>query len=209
MAKEEPIRVLIADDHPVVSEGLAAMIDRRPDMQVVGAVEDGQSAVDFFRAHRPDVVLMDLRMPRLGGVDAINAIRALEPRARIIILTTYDGDEDIYRGLQAGARAYLLKDTPRNELLDTIRAVYAGQRHIPPSIAARLSKRMTMPELTKRELDVLRLIVDGKSNREIGQNLGITEGTVKAHVNSILRKLDVEDRTQAATVALRRGIVRL
>ncbi len=209
MAEDQIIRILIADDHPVVREGLAAMINRRPDMQVIGEVADGQAAIDFFRLHRPDLILMDLRMPGTGGVEAISAIRAAAPDARIIILTTYDGDEDIYRGLQAGARAYLLKDTPRGELLDTIRAVHAGQRHIPAQIAARLAERVTMPDLTERELDVLRLIVDGKSNREIGQALNITEGTVKAHVNSILGKLGVDDRTQATTEALRRGIVHL
>lgn len=203
------IRVLIADDHPVVREGLAAMLNRRPDMEVVAEVGDGKTAVAAYAEHQPDIVLMDLRMPQMGGVASIQAIRADYPDARIIVLTTFDGDEDIFRGLEAGARAYLLKDTPREELLDTIRAVHAGHRRIPPDIAAKLADRMLTPDLTPREMDVLRLIVAGQSNREIGQSLAITEGTVKAHVNNILGKLNVNDRTQAVTEALRRGLVHL
>lgn len=209
MMTADAIRVLIVDDHPVVREGLAAMIDRRADMTVVATAENGQTAVERFHTHQPDVTLMDLRMPELGGVDAIRAIRGDFPQARIIVLTTYDGDEDIYRGLQAGARAYLLKDTPRAELLDTIRAVAAGQRRIPPEVAAKMAERMLEPELTPRELEVLELIVAGQSNREIGLALSITEGTVKAHVNNLLGKLGVADCTQAVTAALRRGIVHL
>jgi two-component system, NarL family, response regulator len=203
------IRVLIADDHPVVREGLAAMINRRPDMVVVAEVVDGKTAVQAYAQHQPDVVLMDLRMPEMGGVVAIAAIRADDPEAKIILLTTFDGDEDIFRGLQAGAKAYLLKDTPREALLDAIRAVHAGQKRIPPEIAARLAERMLQPELTAREMEVLGLIVAGQSNREIGQALAITEGTVKAHVNNILSKLSVSDRTQAVTEALRRGLAHL
>ena len=207
--KETQIRVLLVDDHPVVREGLAAMLNRRPDMTVIGEVENGRKAVDFFQEDQPDVTLMDLRLPEIGGVEAIRRIREQFPEARVIILTTYDGDEDIYRGLQAGAKAYLLKDTPREELLDTIRAVHAGQKRIPPEVAVKLTDRMMGPELTKREMDVLRLIVAGKSNREIGADLNITEGTVKAHVNNLLGKLGVSDRTQAVTESLRRGLVRL
>ncbi|HET7077103.1 MAG TPA: response regulator transcription factor [Chloroflexia bacterium] len=210
MSKEGAIRVLIADDHPVVREGVAAMIERRPDMTVVGEAATGREAVAAYRAARPDVVLMDLRMPDMTGVEAIGAIRGEFPGARIIVLTTYDGDEDIYRGLQAGARAYLLKDAPRDDLLDAIRAVHAGQSRIPPAVAARLAERVLAgPELTARELEVLRGIVAGRSNKEIGASLGISEGTVKAHVNSILGKLGVADRTQAVTTALQRGIVHL
>jgi two-component system NarL family response regulator len=210
MSKEGAIRVLIADDHPVVREGVAAMIERRPDMTVVGEAATGREAVAAYRAARPDVVLMDLRMPDMTGVEAIGAIRGEFPGARIIVLTTYDGDEDIYRGLQAGARAYLLKDAPRDDLLDAIRAVHAGQSRIPPAVAARLAERVLAgPELTARELEVLRGIVAGRSNKEIGAALGISEGTVKAHVNSILGKLGVADRTQAVTTALQRGIVHL
>jgi two-component system NarL family response regulator len=210
MSKEGAIRVLIADDHPVVREGVAAMIERRPDMTVVGVAATGREAVAAYRAARPDVVLMDLRMPDMTGVEAIGAIRGEFPGARIIVLTTYDGDEDIYRGLQAGARAYLLKDAPRDDLLDAIRAVHAGQSRIPPAVAARLAERVLAgPELTARELEVLQGIVAGRSNKEIGAALGISEGTVKAHVNSILGKLGVADRTQAVTTALQRGIVHL
>lgn len=203
------IRVLIVDDHPVVREGLAAMIERRQDMTVVGEASDGQEALALFRAYRPDVTLMDLRMPGMGGVETIGAIRAEFPDARIIVLTTYDGDEDVYRGLQAGAMAYLLKDAPREELLEAIRAVHGGQMRIPPDVASKLAERIMGPELTAREMDVLRLIVAGKANREIGAELSITEGTVKAHVNNILGKLGVSDRTQAVTTALRRGLVQL
>ncbi|MGQ0603451.1 MAG: response regulator [Anaerolineales bacterium] len=204
-----PLRILLADDHAVVREGLAAMISRRADMQVVAEAENGQRAVELARQHQPDVILMDLRMPVMGGVEAITHIRAEQPEARIIVLTTYDGDEDIYRALHAGAGAYLLKDTPRDELLDAIRAVHAGQKRIPFEVAAKLADRLTAYPLTPRELDVLRLIVAGKSNKEIGAALTIAEGTVKIHVNSLLGKLGVADRTQAVTEALRRGIVHL
>ena len=209
-AKAGAIRILIADDHPVVREGVAAMIERRPDMTVVAEAATGREAVAAYRAAQPDVVLMDLRMPEMTGVEAIGAIRGEFPGARIIVLTTYDGDEDIYRGLQAGARAYLLKDAPRDELLDAIRAVHAGQSRIPPAVAARLAERVLAgPQLTPRELEVLRGIVAGRSNKEIGAALSIGEGTVKAHVNNILGKLGVNDRTQAVTTALQRGIVHL
>lgn len=209
MTTPVPIRILIADDHPIVREGLVALINRRPDMQVVAEVSDGRAAVQAFEEHRPDVTLLDLRMPEMGGVEAIETIRRQQPEARIIVLTTFDGDEDIYRAIQAGARAYLLKETPRQELLETIRAVHAGQRRIPAEVAARLAGRLLTPDLTPRELTVLQQLVAGKSNREIGLALGITEGTVKVHVNNILAKLDVSDRTQAVTEALRRGIVHL
>jgi two-component system NarL family response regulator len=206
---DAPIRILIADDHAVVREGLAAMIQRRSDMRVVAEAENGQRAVELARQHQPDVILMDLRMPVLGGVEAIAQIRAQQPQAHIIVLTTYDGDEDIYRALQAGARAYLLKDTPRDELLDAIRAVHAGQKRISPEAAAKLTERLTAPELTPRERDVLKLIVAGRSNKEIGLALHIAEGTVKIHTNNLLGKLGVADRTQAAIEAVKRGLVRL
>lgn len=201
------IRVLIVDDHPVVREGLAAMINRRPDMEVVAEAGNGREAVDFCRRLGPDVTLMDLRMPMMGGVEATRAIRRDSPDARIIVLTTYEGDEDIYRALQAGARAYLLKDAPREELLQAIRTVDAGQRHLPPFVAGRLAEHLAGNDLTAREQEVLELIVAGKSNREIGADLSITESTVKVHVNSILGKLGVHDRTQAVTTALQRGLV--
>lgn len=206
---EKKIHILLVDDHPVVREGVAAMINRRPDMTVVGEASTGREAVTLFEQLRPDVTLMDLRLPELNGVEAITTIRASHPHAKVIILTTYDGDEDIYRGLQAGAMAYLLKDTPRPELLDTIRAVYAGQKRIPPEVAAKLAERMFAQELTGRERDVLAWVSKGLSNKEIGERLAITEGTVKTHINSLLAKLGVQDRTQAVTEALRRGILHL
>jgi two-component system NarL family response regulator len=206
---EQPIRILIADDHPVVRQGLVALINRQPGMLVVAEAATGREAVDAFQAHQPDVALIDLRMPDADGVEAITRIRALFSGARLIILTTYDAEEDIYRGLRAGAMAYLLKDAPPQELLDAIRAVANGQKRIPPVVAAKLAERMMNPELTLREHDVLRLIVAGQSNKEIGGSLTISEGTVRTHVQSILSKLGAQDRTQAVTIALRRGLVRL
>ena len=207
--KENPIRILITDDHPVVREGLAAMIERRPDMTVVGEAGNGLEAVERFRSCQPDVALMDLRMPEMDGVEAITAIRREFPAARIIVLTTFDGDEDIYRGLRAGARGYLLKDAGREGLLEAIRAVHAGQSWIPPDVASKLAERVTGPDLTAREMDVLSLLAEGRSNQAIAALLFISEATVKTHVNSILTKLGVADRTQAVTTALRRGIVHL
>lgn len=209
MSTNTPIRVLIADDHFVVRTGLGTLINSESDMTVVAEAADGKQAVDLYRTARPDVVVIDLRMPVMNGIEAISAILKEFPDSRIIVLTTYDGDEDIYRALQAGARSYILKDTVGDELTDTIRAVYAGQRRIPAAVAARLAERMPRSELTPRELEVLHLIVQGKSNKEIGAALFVTEGTVKIHVNNLLGKLGVTDRTQAATAALQRGIVHL
>ena len=203
------VRVIIVDDHPIVREGLQAVICDQPDMVVVGQAATGVEAIALVVTQRPDVVLMDLRMPELNGVEAIAAIRAQWPDAHVIVLTTYDGDEDIYRALQAGARGYLLKDTPRADLLETIRAVARGQTRIPPEVAARLVTRMGAPGLTEREIDVLRLMARGRSNKMIGAELQISEGTVKFHVNNILGKLGAEDRTQAVTAALQRGIIHL
>ena len=209
MTKSNPIRLLIVDDHLVVRMGLRSMIDSQSDMEVVAEAANGNEAVQLYREHQPDVVLLDLRMPQLNGVEATVAIREQFPQALIIVLTTYDGDENIYRALQAGAHAYLLKDIPREEFLQAIRAVHHGEYCIPPAVGARLAQRMPQDELSSRELEVLKLIVEGMSNKEIAATLAITESTVKNHVNSLLSKLKVKDRTQAATTALRRGIVTL
>ncbi len=203
----QPLRILVVEDHHVVRQGLIALLRTVPDMDVVAEAADGNQAVELFRRHKPDVTIMDLRLPGMSGVDAITAIRKEFPAARIIVLTTFDGDEDIYRALQAGARGYLLKDMFGDELMDAIRTVHAGKTRIPPAVAQRLAERMGGPSLTARELDVLKLIVAGKSNKEIGYELTISEATVKSHINSILSKLAVSDRTQAATTALQRGIV--
>jgi len=204
-----PIRLLIADDHLVVRMGLRSMIDTQRDMTVVAEAANGQEAVERYREHHPDIALMDLRMPRMSGVEATAAIRNEFPHALIIVLTTYDGDENIYHALHAGAHAYLLKDIPRVEFLGAVRSVYAGEYCIPPAVAARLAQRLPRAELSHRELEVLKLIVEGMSNKEIASALAISESTVKNHVNSLLSKLKVNDRTQAATSALRRGIVTL
>ncbi len=204
-----PIRILVVEDHHVVRQGLVALVKTVPDMIVVAEAADGKQAVDLFRQHQPDVTIMDLRLPVMTGVEAITEIRRQFPAARIIVLTTFDGDEDIYRALQAGARGYLLKDMFGEELMDAIRTVHEGKTRIPPVVAQRLAERIGGQSLTGRELDVLRLIVAGKSNKEIGGELGISEATVKTHINNILSKLGVSDRTQAATTALQRGIVHL
>lgn len=203
------IRVLIADDHPVVRQGLATMVKYESDLELVGEASNRQEAVELFRLYQPDVALVDLRMPKMNGVEAISTIHNEFPEARVIILTTYDGDEDIYRGLQAGAKAYLLKDAPCEELLAAIRTVYKGQSHIPTVVGAKLAERINHPKLSPRELDVIRLMTQGKSNREIGEVLCISEGTVKFHVNNILSKFQVHDRTQAVIMALKRGITSL
>jgi len=197
------------EDHHVVRQGLVALIKSVDDMEVVAEAADGRQGVDLHRKHRPDVTIMDLRLPVLGGVEAIEEIRKATPNARVIVLTTFDGDENIYRALQAGARGYLLKDMFGEELMDAIRAVHAGKTRIPAVVAQRLAERMRGPELTSREMDVLRLIVGGKSNKEIGGALHISEATVKTHINNLLGKLGVADRTQAATTAIQRGIVEL
>jgi len=209
MKKKNALRVLVADDHPVVREGLAALINRRPDMAVVAEASTGQEAVEQFLLHRPDVALLDLRMPEMDGVEVIAAIREQVPTARLVVLTTYADEEDIHRSLRAGARGYLLKDAPRDELLDCVRAVHDGQTVIPPAIALKLASRLRATELTPRELDVLRLLATGQSNKQIAAALFIAEGTVKIHVNALLRKLEAADRTGVVTLALKRGLLRL
>jgi DNA-binding NarL/FixJ family response regulator len=201
-------RLLVVDDHPVTREGLVSILGAEPEMEVVGQVGDGRAAIEAFRRLRPDVTLVDLGLPVLSGLDAIRSIRSEAPDARIVVLTAHDGDEDVYRALQAGALAYLLKDAGREQLLTAVRRARQGQRHLPATVAERLAERVGGNELTDREQDVLAQIVEGRSNREIGDTLGITESTVKAHMNRILAKLGVKQRTEAAAVAIRRGLVR-
>ncbi|MEB3359617.1 MAG: response regulator transcription factor [Synechococcales bacterium] len=209
MTSPPPIQVLIADDHPPLREGLSALLARQSDIQVIATAADGEEAIAQYRHHRPDVLLLDLRMPKRDGVDVVTAIRAEFPDACIIVLTTYGGDEDIYRALRAGARGYLLKDVPCQEIFEAIRKVHQGQRYIMSEVAQILSERFQGSELTEREMEVLKLLVKGKSNREISEALCIVEGTVKYHVRNILEKLGAGDRTQAVTIALKRGLARL
>jgi two-component system NarL family response regulator len=209
MSQSTKIRVLIVDDHSLVAEGLANIINYDPEMTVVAQAGNGQQAIELYREHQPDITLMDLRMPGMGGVEAIIAICTEFKSARIIVLTTYDGDEDIYRGLQAGAQGYLLKDAKPNELLNVIRVVHSGQQYVSPAVGRKLVERMNNPVLSERELDVLRLMAQGLSNQDIGSALTIGESTVKSHVTRILNKLGVSDRTQAILVAVKRGLVSL
>jgi len=208
-AKKERIRILIADDHSVVREGLVSLVKRKSDMVVVGEASNGREAVQLWKEHRPDVTLLDLRMPELDGVGAIKEIRELDENAHIVVLTTYDGDEDIYRAIKAGAKAYLLKDTARDALVETVRRVHAGETYLPPQLAAKLAERVSGEALSPREIDVLQRMAVGKSNKEIGAELFISEGTVKTHIKSIFSKLDVVSRTEAVATATRRGLIQL
>jgi DNA-binding NarL/FixJ family response regulator len=204
------IRLLIVDDHPVVRDGLVSILnDGEPDIEVVGEAEDGKDAVASWRNLRPTVTIMDLQLPGQTGVEAITAIRREDPEARILVLTTFDGDADIQRALEAGARGYLLKSVRRATLLEAVRAVAAGKRYLPPSTAARLVEALESERLTARELDVLKLLAEGQRNREIAEALGLAEPTVKIHVNNLLRKLQAKDRTEAAVIALKRGLIHL
>lgn len=200
---------MVVDDHFVVRVGLRGSIDLEPDMTVVMEASTGEQAVELYRKHRPDLVLMDLKLPGLNGIGATKAICGEFSDAAVIILSTHEGEEDIYQSFQAGAKGYLVKSTAREELIAAIRVAAAGQRYIPVAIGARLAERMTHPDLTSREMEVLELIVAGKSNKEIAAELSITEVTVKLHVGHLLTKLRVHDRTQAATTALQRGIIHL
>ncbi len=204
-----PITLLIAEDHGIVRHGIVSILQRQAEFTVVAEARDGLEAIDLHETHQPDVTLMDLRMPNLEGVDAISRIRAHSPDAKIIILTTYDTDEDIYRGLQAGARGYILKDADFEDLIDAVRTVYSNKRYLPTNVALKLAERMSSEELTEREQEVLNLMVRGSSTSALAEKLNLSEGTVKFHINHIFQKLGVNDRTQAVVVALRRGLARL
>ncbi len=203
------IHLLVADDHPIVSQGLVAILNDQPDMQVVSEVSNGQDAIEQFRLHRPDVAILDLQMPGVGGVEAITQIRAEFPSAAIIMFSIYETDEDIYQGLRAGAKAYLLKDTPCAEILEVIRAVSEGQRYVPIEIGTKLAARMERPSLSEREYQVLSLMAKGKNNKAIAMELNITENTVKFHVANVMFKLGASDRTHAVVNGLQQGIIKL
>ena len=210
MIQTAKMKVMIVDDHPLMRVGIAAIINARPDMTVVAQAGTGEEAIALFRREQPDVTLMDLRLPgSIGGVDAIACIQSIHRTARIIVVTTYEGDEDIHRALEAGARGYIIKGMPYQTLIDALQRVHAGGRFLPPPVARALASRMPDSELSSRELEVLCLLVNGKSNREIANHLGISEATVKSHVSTILMRLNVEDRTQAVVAAIRRGLVHL
>lgn len=208
-APPSPIRILLADDHPVLRQGIQALAADEHDMEFVAEASNGREAIEQFRKHRPDVTLMDLQMPDMNGIDAMIAIRSEFPDARFVILTTYAGDVQISRALKAGARAYLLKSLLRKDLLDTIRAVHAGQKRIPADLAVQLADHVADDSLTFREIEVLRLIAAGNANKLIADQLSITDETVKGHVKNILSKLGANDRTHAVTIALKRGIIEL
>jgi two-component system NarL family response regulator len=203
------IRVILADDHPVVRDGLANMVNQQADMQVVAEAGDGDEAIVQYEKHNPDVMVLDLRMPKRDGVAVVEQVLQSHPKARLLIMTTYDGDEDIFRSLSQGAKGYILKDAPRQEILSAIRAVSQDQPYTSSSIATKALQRMAKPSLTQRELDVLQQLAQGRSNKDIARRLDITEGTAKTHVKAILTKLDAISRTEAVAVAHRRGLVRL
>ena len=203
------IRILTVDDHPLLRKGIAALVNAEPDLKLVAEASNGKEALDAFRSHQPDVTLMDLQMPEVDGLDAIESIRTEFPDARIIVLTTYSGDTQVLRALKAGARAYILKGHVHKELLETIRAVHAGQKRIPSDIAAQLADHAADDPLTEREINVLRLIAAGNSNKMIADRLSIGEATVKSHVTNILSKLGANDRAHAVTIGLKRGIIEL
>jgi two-component system NarL family response regulator len=207
--KTNPIRLMLVDDHPAFRTGMAALIEHEPDLQVVAEAGDGAQALELYRVHQPDIVLMDLRLPGIGGVEATLAIRKEFPNARVIVLTTFDTDEDIYRAIQSGAKSYLLKDTPNVELARTIRAVFAGEQVLPPKVANRLASRLRRADLSEIEMEVLQLLIKGRSNKEMSQSLAVTEDTVKARLKTLFSKLNVHDRTEAAITAIRLGIVHL
>jgi DNA-binding NarL/FixJ family response regulator len=209
VATKNKIRVVLADDHPVVRDGLAAMINQQPDMEVVAEAGDGEEAIAHYQQYQPDVMVLDLRMPKRDGVAVVQRVMELHPKACVLIMTTYDGDEDIFQCLSQGAKGYLLKDAPRQEILSAIRAVNENRPYASSSVAAKALQRMAKPSLTERELDVLQLVAQGRSNKDIARRLEITEGTAKTHVKAILTKLDAISRTEAVAVAHKRGMIHL
>jgi DNA-binding NarL/FixJ family response regulator len=209
MNEQARIRVFSVDDHPLLREGIAAIINNQPDMQVIGQAANGHDAVEGFKKHRPDVTLMDLRLPDMSGIDAMTAIRAEFPEARVILLTTFEGDVEIKRALEAGARGYLLKSMPPKELVEVIRQVHVGKKRVPPQLAAQLAEHMSDEALTTREIEVLGQIAGGNRNRDIAEQLFISEETVKVHIKHIMEKLGASDRTQAVAIGIRRGIIQL
>ncbi len=209
MTSTRPIRVLTVDDHPLIREGIATVIRSQPDLELVGQASDGRNSIELFREFRPDVTLMDLRLPDINGVEAMSAIRAEFPNSKIIILTTFEGDAEARRALQAGAFGYLLKTMPPNELVEAIRQVHAGKKRVAPEIGKSFAEHFSTENLSDREVDVLKQVAQGNGNREIGKLLLISEETVKAHIKRIMEKLDASDRTSAVTIAIRRGIIHL
>jgi len=209
MASSKPIQILVVDDHFMVRMGLSASLNVEPDMEVIAEASNGETAINLYREHRPEVTIMDVRLPGISGTDTTAAILKQFPDAKVLMLSTHAGEEEIYRSLQAGARGYVLKSAVREELLLAIREVHAGKRHVDPVVAQSLAERMTHPTLTSRELEVLGMLLKGLSNKEIGALLHVAEVTIKQHVSHLFQKLNVSDRTQAATVALQRGIVHL
>jgi DNA-binding NarL/FixJ family response regulator len=209
MSSKSPIRVFSVDDHPLLREGIAALVNSQPDMVLIGQGSNGAEAIQLFKEQLPDVTLLDLRLPDMSGIDVLIAIRSQFPDARIIMLTTFEGDVEIQRALQAGARGYLLKNMPPTELLEVIRQVHAGKKRIPPEVASQLLEHMSDEVLTEREIEVLRDVADGNPNREIAERLFISEETVKVHIKHIMEKLGASDRTQAVSIGLRRGIIQL
>lgn len=207
--KHNLIRILIVDDHPVVRAGLASMLDTQPGIEVIGSASTGVEALEIAARHKPDLMLLDLRMPAMNGIETLQELKKQKLTTRVIVLTNFEMDEDIYRAVQAGAHGYLLKSTTQEEMITAIQAVSHGRRHIPPRIAERLAERMSRSSLTARELEILEMMVKGLTNKQIGSALLISENTVRNHVNSILEKLEVQDRTEAATTAIQQGIISL
>jgi DNA-binding NarL/FixJ family response regulator len=205
----EPVRIMVVDDHPVLREGIAAMLENERDLELVGEASDGTEAISMFRRLRPDVTLMDVQMPGIGGIEAMSAIRHEHPDARIVMLTTYPGDAQAIRALKAGAVGYMLKSSLLDEIVDVVRRVHAGARHVAPEVASGMALHVTSEPLSARELSVLRLVAIGRANKEVALHLGISEETVKAHLKSVFSKLEVADRTHAVTVAIKRGVMEI